>query len=168
MALLFLMSAPPAEASTKKAEAGAFPPPSLLAQEVLPAVARSLPRSSSVLLLTSIPFPIPYPLYFYPRSCKVLWKLLPGTGEALRRDLDPQVAERVTRYLAELRARGWLLPEGGGGEDSLLAAAREADEVLLFGFVGTFPKKPWLVKRASYPWGALYEVRNSKSPGEGR
>ena len=168
MGLLFLMSAPPAEASTKKAEGGASPPPSLLAQEVLPAVARTLPRSSSVLLLTSIPFPIPYPLYFYPRSCKVLWKLLPGTREALRTNLDPEVAERVTRYLDELRARGWLLPEGSGGEGSLLAAAREADEVLLFGFVGRFPKRPWLRKKASYPWGAHYEVRNSKSSGEGR
>ena len=171
MALVFLLSSPllTAEASEKKTgEKKSSVPPSLLAQKVLPPVARSLPEGASTLLLTSIPFPIPYPLYFYPKPCRVLWKPLPGTEEALRGGLEPLVARRVQHYFADLRARGWLLAEGGGGEEALRSAMEGVDYVLLFGFVGQLPEPLRMEKLGSYAWGGLYRVRGSKAKGEGR
>jgi hypothetical protein len=142
-------------------------PPSLLAQKELPAVARSLPENASVLLLTSIPFPIPYPLYFYPKPCKVLMQLIPGARKALQERMNPKVAHRIRRYLQDLRLRGQLWDRGREGEEVFKESLETVSHVLLFGFVGKLPEGIGLEKAGRYSWGALYRVRLSRE-GEGR
>ncbi len=121
-------------------------------------MARSLPKGSSVLLVTSIPFPIPYPLYFYPHSCHVLMRPMPGTKEALKDSLDPRVAGRVRRYFKELRTRGWLW-DGAEGEGLPAKALEGVNFVLFFGFAGKVPVSKGLVQIGRFPWGGLFRVR---------
>lgn len=149
-------------------------PPSLLAQQEIPGVARSLPMDASILLLTSIPFPIPFPLYTYPRSCRILLKQVPGVEKALDESLVPAVAQRVRRYFKDLRMHGGIWERGPKGDGEFLKALALVDYVILFGFAGKLPtsKLPAskrLVRMKSFAWGALYRVQGRDGkPGEGR